>query len=244
MIYAVRYLLIALYTVLWGSLAVPLFLVDPKRAPNWVARNWIAWVLASCGVRVEADGLENLSASQPCVIMSNHQSVFDIAAIVHSLPTPWKFVAKRELLRVPFFGWALALADQVVIDRGDREQAVASLKRAAERIRGGVSVIIFPEGTRSPDARLKPVEEFKSGGFHLAIESGVPIVPVTVSGSYRITPKRSLRIESGRVLIRYGKPIPTAQLRVEDRAELKRRVREAILAGYDPELQPNLGLAH
>jgi 1-acyl-sn-glycerol-3-phosphate acyltransferase len=146
-------------------------------------------------------------------------------------------VAKRELLRVPFFGWALALADQVVIDRDDREQAVASLKRAAERIRGGVSVIIFPEGTRSPDARLKPVESFKSGGFHLAIEARVPIVPTTVSGSHHITPKRSLKIRSGVIKVHYGKPIPTAELSIDDRNELKRRVREALLAGYDPAFQ-------
>jgi 1-acyl-sn-glycerol-3-phosphate acyltransferase len=234
MIYVARYLLIALYTVLWGTLAVPLFLIDRSRAPNWVARNWISWVLASCGVRVEADGLENLSQSQPCVIMSNHQSVFDIAAIVRTLPIPWRFVAKRELVRIPFFGWALALADQVVIDRDDREQAVASLKRAAERIRGGMSVIIFPEGTRSPDARLKPVESFKSGGFHLAIEARVPIVPTTVSGSHRITPKNSLKIRSGSIKVHYGKPIPTAELSIDDRNALKRRVREALLAGYDP----------
>ena len=237
MIYLARYLLIALYTVLWGTLAVPLFLIDRKRAPNWVARNWIGWVLATCGVRVEAEGLEHLRAGQPCVIMSNHQSVFDIAAIVSTLPIPWRSVAKRELVRVPFFGWALALADQVVIDRGDREQAVASLKRAAARIRGGVSVIIFPEGTRSPDARLKPIESFKSGGFHLAIEAGVPIVPTTVSGSHRITPKRSLKIHSGPIKVHYGEPIPTAHLTIEDRHELKRRVRDALLAGYDPAFQ-------
>jgi 1-acyl-sn-glycerol-3-phosphate acyltransferase len=237
MVYAARYLLIALYTVLWGTLAVPLFLIDRTRAPTWVARNWIAWVLATCGVRVEADGFENLNASQPCVIMSNHQSVFDIAAIVHTVPIPWRFVAKRELLRIPFFGWALALADQVVVDRGDREQAVASLKRAAERIRGGVSVIIFPEGTRSHDARLKPVEKFKSGGFHLAIEARVPIVPATVSGSHHIAPKKSLKIHSGVIKVHYGRPIPTADLSIDDRNELKRRVREALLAGYDPAFQ-------
>ncbi len=96
---------------------------------------------------------------------------------------------------------------------------------------GGENVLIFPEGTRSSDAIL---HDFKSGGFHLAIESGVPIVPVTVSGSQWVTPKGSLRIESGRVLIRYGKPIATEPLTVDDRNDLKKRVREAILAGCDP----------
>jgi 1-acyl-sn-glycerol-3-phosphate acyltransferase len=239
-IYAVRYLLVALYTVFWGVLGIAIALVDRSgRGIRWVAHSWTSWCLHSCGVEVAVEGLENVC--RPCILMSNHQSVFDIAAIIQTFPHDWRFVAKRELVRVPFFGWALALSNQILIDRENRVTAVASLRRAAERIRGGESVIVFPEGTRSSDAIL---HDFKSGGFHLAIESGVPIVPVTVSGSYRITPKRSLRIESGRVLIRYGKPIPTAQLRVEDRAELKRRVREAILAGYDPGLQPNLGLAH
>jgi 1-acyl-sn-glycerol-3-phosphate acyltransferase len=238
-VYFVRYLLVASYTIFWGVIGVVLGLVDRSgRGVLWVGRNWIRWCLATCGVEVEARGLEGVP--QPCVAMCNHQSVFDIAALVHTFPHPlWRFVAKRELLRIPFFGWALALANQIIIDRGDNEKAVRSLKRAAQRVRNGENVLIFPEGTRSSDAIL---HDFKSGGFHLAIESGVPIVPVTVSGSHRITPKRSLRIESGRVLIRYGKPIPTDSLDIEDRNDLKKRVREAILAGYDLELQPNGGL--
>ena len=95
-------------------------------------------------------------------------------------------------------------------------------------------MIIFPEGTRSESGTLG---EFKSGGFHLAIESQVPIVPATVSGSLRITPKRSLRVESGRILVRYGKAIPTEKLTLDDRNQLKEHVREVILAGFDPELQ-------
>ena len=94
--------------------------------------------------------------------------------------------------------------------------------------------IALPEGTRSQTATLG---SFKSGGFHLALQSGAPIIPVSVSGSWRITPKKTLRVESGRILIRYGKPIPTRDLTIEDRAYLKQQVREAIVAGFDPELQ-------
>jgi 1-acyl-sn-glycerol-3-phosphate acyltransferase len=234
-IYVARYVLVILYTVFWGAVGCVVAPFDRDgRAVVWVGRNWVSWILRTCGIRVEVDGLERIPRDRPCVYMSNHQSVFDIAAIVATLPVQWKFVAKRELTWIPFFGWALALGRQIIIDRKDREASVQSLARAAERVRAGANVIIFPEGTRSPDGSVR---EFKSGGFHLAIQAGVPIVPVAVSGSWRIAPKRSLRIESGRVLVRYGAPIPTEGLRVEDRGELKLRVREAILRGFDPRLQ-------
>jgi 1-acyl-sn-glycerol-3-phosphate acyltransferase len=234
-IYVARYLLVILYTVFWGAVACLAAPFDRDgRAVVWVGRNWVGWILRTCGIRVDVDGLERVPRESPCVYMSNHQSVFDIAAIVTTLPVQWKFVAKRELTWIPFFGWALALGHQIIIDRKDREASVRSLARAAERVRAGANVIIFPEGTRSPDGSVR---DFKSGGFHLAIQAGVPIVPVSVSGSWRIAPKRSLRIESGRVLVRYGAPIPTAGLPLDDRGELKRRVREAILKGFDPQLQ-------
>jgi len=234
-IYVVRYLLAVVYTAFWGGIACLAAPFDRDgRCVVWVGRSWVSWILRTCGVRVDVDGIENVPRDRGCVYMSNHQSVFDTVAIVSTLPVPWRFVAKRELTWIPFFGWALALGDQIIVDRKDRESSVRSLARAADRVRAGANVIIFPEGTRSPDASLR---EFKSGGFYLAIQAGAPIVPVSVSGSWRITPKRSLRIESGRVLVRYGKPIPTQGLRVDDRGELKRQVREAILAGFDPRLQ-------
>jgi 1-acyl-sn-glycerol-3-phosphate acyltransferase len=234
-IYAVRFVLIAVYTVVWGTLGSVIGLLD--RSGNgviWVGRKWISWILAGCDITVEAEGLGGLDTKQPYVLMSNHQSVFDIAAIVTTWPVDFRFVAKRELTWIPFFGWALAVGGHVIIDRGRRERAVRSLARAADRVRAGTNVIIFPEGTRSPSGRLT---EFKSGGFHLAIQAGVPILPITVSGSRHITPKRSLRIESGRIRIRYGKPIPTRGLGIDDRALLKEAVRAAIEQGFDPVLQ-------
>ena len=235
MVYVYRYLMIVLYTIFWGVVACVLAFVDRSgEGVIWVARHWISWILATCRIEVACDGLDRIDPTQPYVFMSNHQSVIDTAAIVSTLPVSWRFVAKRELVWIPFFGWALGLGRHVIIDRGDHDNAIRSLKRAAERIRGGTNVIIFPEGTRSESGVLG---EFKSGGFHLAIEAGVPIVPITVSGSNRITPKGSLRIESGRVRILYGEPIPTAGLALEARAQLKDRVRRAIVAGFDPDLQ-------
>jgi 1-acyl-sn-glycerol-3-phosphate acyltransferase len=234
-IYAVRYLLVVVYTILWG---VPATLIGPfdrsGRIICWIGRRWVGWILASCGIRVETEGLENVDRTAPQIFMSNHQSVVDIAAIVTTVPVDFRFVAKKELGHIPLFGWALRSSVGIMVDRGNRARAVASLKRGAQKVREGSNVILFPEGTRSPDGRL---HGFKSGGFHLAIQAQVPVVPVTVSGSRRITPKRSLRIESGTVKIVYGKPLETRGLGVEDRDELKRRVREAIEAGYDPAFQ-------
>ncbi|UCE86526.1 MAG: 1-acyl-sn-glycerol-3-phosphate acyltransferase [Deltaproteobacteria bacterium] len=239
MIYVFRALFAIFCTGVCAALAIPAALVDGRGdSMVWIARRWARWILAACGVRVRATGLENVTASAPQVFMSNHQSLFDIVALVATLPVSFRFIAKKELTRVPVFGWALVLTGHVIVDRGDRRDAFASLERAAERIRSGTNVIIFPEGTRSETGELLPL---KSGGFQLALDSKVPIVPVTVSGSRSITPKNSLRIESGVIGVAYGRPIPTAGLRDSDRNDLKRRVRSAIQQGFDPLLQAPRG---
>lgn len=234
---ALRLLLVAIYTVVIGF---PVIAVSPfdreARAVRALGRTWVRWILRTYGIRVEVSGLENVPTDAPVLFLSNHQSLVDIAAIVHTLPpaVSWRFVAKKELVRVPIFGWCLITTGQIIIDRGNRERAVKSLERAAARIRAGASVIAFPEGTRSAAGSLLP---FKSGPFHLAVAAQVPIVPVTVSGSQRITPKRSLHVHAGTVRIVFGKPIPTRGVTLEQRNELKARVRAAIAAGYDVELQ-------
>jgi 1-acyl-sn-glycerol-3-phosphate acyltransferase len=235
-IYVIRFTLIVLYTVFWG---IPAMLVAPfsGEAIVWIGRNWLSWIFATCGVRVVAEGLERVDRTQPYVVMSNHQSVLDIGALVMTVPLNWRFVAKRELTYIPFFGWALGLSDQIVIDRGNRTRAIGSLHRAAERVRGGISVIVFPEGTRSPTGRMR---EFKSGGFHLAIEAQVPILPASVSGSFDLIPKRSLKVRSGIIKVVYGQAVPTEGLTTADRHALKERVRKEIEAGYDPVLQGDL----
>lgn len=228
--------LIAIYTVLIGPPIIVASFFDGGRTMLRLGRVWIRWILATFRVRVESTGLENVPTHAPVILMSNHQSLVDIAAIVSTLPRTqsWRFVAKRELTRVPIFGQALVASGHIIIDRGDRVRAVASLRRAAEIIRAGTTVIVFPEGTRSPRGNLK---QFKSGPFHLALEAKVPIIPVTVSGSHRITPKGQLRVHKGVVKICYGKPIPTRGVPVGERKQLAARVREAIARGYDVAFQ-------
>jgi len=234
-IYVVRYVWIVVCTIVWGTAALVSIVIDRSgEGVIWIGRRWIRWILWGCGIRVETRGTENVATGAPQIFMPNHQSALDIAAVIHAIPVSFRFVAKKEILRIPFVGWAAAGGGHIIVDRSDNTQAVARLKQAAGRIRAGTNVIIFPEGTRSVTGHLRP---FKSGGFHLAIQSGVPIVPVSVSGSQRLTPKRSLRVRSGRLVVVIGRPIPTAGLGVEDRQALKERVREALLAGFDPDLQ-------
>ena len=227
MIYVVRYSLIVLYTVFWGSLACVAAPIDRSgESLVWIALRWVDWILRTCGVEVEAEGLEYIDPNRPAIFMSNHRSVFDIAALIATIPVSWRFIAKRELVWIPFFGWAMAMGGHIIVDRGNRGRAIESLKRGAEKIRAGTNVIVFPEGTRSVTGELG---SFKSGGFHLAIQSGVPVIPIGVSGSQLITPKKSLRIESGRICVRFGKPIPTEGLASAGRNQLKAVVRQAIL---------------
>ena len=232
MINALRLALVGVYTLIIGPPVILASFVDGGRTMLVLGRVWLRWILGTFRIRVEVAGLENVPTHAPVILMSNHQSLVDIAAIVDTLPpsVSWRFVAKKELVRVPFFGWALWASRHILVDRGDRDRAVASLRRGAERIRAGTTVIVFPEGTRSPTGSLRP---FKSGPFHLAIGAQVPIIPVTVSGTQRITPKGSLVVHAGVAKITYGKPIPTRGLRSDDRQTLKARVRSAIVEGYD-----------
>jgi 1-acyl-sn-glycerol-3-phosphate acyltransferase len=240
-VYAFRYLMLVLITIFWGPPACLIAPLDPTgRAIMWIGRRYVGWIYRACGIRVVADRVDAIDRTRPFVIMTNHQSVLDVGALILTLPIEWRFVAKRELTWIPLFGWAVGMS-QIIIDRGRHERAVASLRRAAERIRGGANVIIFPEGTRSADGILR---DFKSGGFHLAVQAQVPILPATVSGSHRLTPKGSLRIESGTLKITYGTPVPTEGLGAEDVPRIKERVRAVIEEGYDAALQRGSGLRH
>ena len=122
---ALQLLGILLFTIFWGIVACFLALADRSgEGVVWVGRNWVRWILALVRVRVVAEGLENVDREHPQILMSNHQSVFDIAAIIQTLPVSFRFVAKRELARIPLFGWALAAGGHILVDRGDRSQAI------------------------------------------------------------------------------------------------------------------------
>jgi 1-acyl-sn-glycerol-3-phosphate acyltransferase len=190
-----------------------------------VAGAWARSILTVSRIRVVVRGLERIRPEQPYVFMSNHQSNFDIPVVLGFLPVQFRWLAKTELFKIPIFGRAMRGAGYISIDRSDRPSAFESLRRAAEIIRGGVSILVFPEGTRSLDGRLKP---FKKGGFVLAIEAGVPIVPVAILGTHAIMPKGSLLIRPRDVNLCIGEPIATTAYTLRTKEALMEQVRHAI----------------
>ena len=217
---ALQLLLVAIDTLVIAPLAVTVALVNEK-ASYRLCRVWVRVNLFIYGVRVDTRRLAALDPRRPYVFMSNHRSQFDILAVVvalHEIQLRW--VAKVELTRVPVFGWALKHTGHIIIDRSNRVQAVASLRAARAKMESGVSVVIFPEGTRSPpDQALLP---FKKGGFMLALETSFPIVPLAIRGSRRILPRGSWQPAPGAIDVVVGAPIPVDGV---SRDELIERVR-------------------
>lgn len=206
---------------LWG-LIVGLFDRTGEKVHRMTAVPWARGILKVCGVKVFVIGLENVDANVPRVYMNNHQSFFDIFALLACLPVHFKFILKQELMKIPLLGPAMKRAGYISIDRANPRKAIKSMNEAAEKIRKGASVLIFPEGTRSQDGQLLP---FKKGGFTLALKSGCDIVPITIDGSRRIAPKGSLRINKGSFNLHIGKPIPVSGYTKKNIGELIEKVR-------------------
>lgn len=198
----------------------------PPRLYDWVHRTWSRSLFAVAGVEVRVEGLEHVEPGTPLIVAANHQSVFDIWALMAVLPLSLRFVAKQELSRIPVFARACRAAGHVFIDRQDRTAAIEAIRRAAERMRRDrLSVVFFPEGTRSRDGRLRA---FKRGTFMLAIETRAQLIPVAIEGGYGLLPPGALAPRRGTVTVRCGRPIPLADLTVEDRDSVLQETHRAI----------------
>lgn len=202
-----------------------LFTLNPSASMVIVQRWWSPVLLWAGGATMEVTGVENLKPGQPYIFASNHQSTLDIPMLFVALPVDFRFVAKKVLQYVPITGWYMTMAKFVFIDRSNHRNALKSLEEAGKRIRGGVSIVMFAEGTRSGDRRVLP---FKKGPFALALHAQVPVVPVAVEGSGLVMPKNSWNIKPGKVKVSIGKPIEVAQFG-EDRMALIRAVRNAVI---------------
>ena len=228
---AVAIPLIYLYTVVMGSLSLLVSFFDPEgRRQHWCASTWSRMIARTAGARVRVYGTEHLRAGASYVFLSTHQSYMDIPVMLGYLPAQLRIAAKREVFMIPFLGWHMTRAGHISINRAASAEAVASLRKAAGEVREGVSVFLYPEGTRSRDGALQP---FKKGGFKFAMQTGLPVVPVTIKGSRQVLPRDSIIFRPGDIEMHLDEPIPTLGLADADLPALMEKVRAAMESHFD-----------
>ncbi len=219
--------LLSIACAVLAIIAIPL---DKKgRTFHAVARFWALLILRVCGVKVKVRGLEKVDLSKSYVYVSNHASALDIPAIIQGIPQQIRIVYKKELERIPIFGWGLKWGHYVGIDRRRGADALKSLENAAKKVATGASVLLYAEGTRTQDGKLQP---FKRGAFSLAVKAGVPVVPLTVNGSYGIFPRRSFAVRPGTVELVLDAPVAIHDIGKKAELELMQHVGEAIKRNY------------
>jgi 1-acyl-sn-glycerol-3-phosphate acyltransferase len=231
--FVLLYCAIALVCVLpW--LILWTFITKSPDVLYWTAMKAIRVLLRVIGIRVRTEGVENIPP-RVCIFAANHISAIDPMTFIPVIPRRVALLVKKELFRIPFLAGGMRAAEFVPVDRRDRESAAASVDVAIARLKSGLSFAVYPEGTRSPDGRLRP---FKKGTFVMAIAAGVPIVPVSIAGAQRLMPKGGWRIHGGDVTIRFGPPVDASGYSPERRGELLARVHSLVVAGLPEEQRP------
>ena len=224
---------ISVYTVVLGTVSILSTFVDRNgHAAHWCARAWAWLILATTGVDVSVTGLERVKGGETYVFISNHQSIYDIPVIFASLPFQLRIIAKESLGRFPFLGWHLLRAGHLLVDRRNPNRSVI-LSRWRLLVGDRLSLIIFPEGTRSPDGR---VGRFKAGSFLLALEAGLTIVPLSVSGTMHVMKKGRLTTRPGQVTLQVHDPIPTPRTEsptADDARDLAARIEDVVRRGVE-----------
>lgn len=220
---------LVVWSVFWISLALLLAILTANgNVPLAMARRfWGPGLIWAARARFKVEPLPDLDWSKPHIFVMNHQSMLDIPCAFAAIPVNLRFVAKDILKFVPFLGWYMAMTGMIFIDRSNRAKAMKSLERAGQRIREGSNILAYPEGTRSRDGSILP---FKKGPFMLALEAGVPIVPVAIVGSGEALPSDGFRLRPHDVRLKLGQPIRTAGRGPDQRDALMREVRDAIIA--------------
>src|SRR4051795_5796062 len=214
--------LIILATVILGSINLAVSFFDHGgRKQVEIARFWSKVLIRIAGVKLDIEGLEKIDPKGSYVFVSNHVSYMDTPIVLGHIPVQFRFLAKKGLFSVPFLGYHLKRAGHISVPRGNPRQALKTMAEAGRVIRErGISVLIFPEGGRSLDG-LKP---FKEGAAYIAINAGVPVVPVALEGTLKVLPMHSLNVRPGRVVMRIGDPIPTGNLTLKDRGKLTKEM--------------------
>ncbi len=218
--------LIVFSTVVCGTLSLLASFFDRSgRTQHAIARIWARTLLAVSFIRVRGEGIEKLDPDATYVFVSNHASYMDIPAILTLLPHQFRFFAKKGLFSIPFLGGHLRRAGHLEVDRSSARASLKSMSEGARMIRERrVSVLLFPEGGRSPVG----LRQFKEGAAYIAIKAGVPVVPLALCGMRELLPMKSIHLRAGKAVLRAGEPIPTQDLGLSDREVLNQRLYEEI----------------
>jgi 1-acyl-sn-glycerol-3-phosphate acyltransferase len=227
---------VSLYTIVLGTASlVSTFFDRDGDSGHTCARAWAWLILKTTGVRVRAIGLENLDAAQSYVVAANHQSIYDIPIVFATLPLQLRIVAKASLRRIPFLGWHLQRTGHLLVDR--QNPGAGILKRMAHLVRAHRSLIVFPEGTRSTDGS---VARFKGGIFLLAIDSSLPVLPVSIARSRYVMMKGRIMVCPDEVTVTVHKPISTTGITRDRAREFAEEVRAVVRRGADEPLPPRV----
>ena len=232
---------IAVYTVVLATLSILSTFVDKTgHAAHGCARAWAWMILATTGVDVEAIGLERIKRGETYIFIANHQSIYDIPVIFATLPFQLRIIAKESLGRFPFLGWHLIRAGHLLVDRSNPDRA-GILERWRKLVADRLSLIVFPEGTRSADGR---VGRFKAGSFLLALEAGLTIVPLSISGTRHVMKKGRLMTCPGQVRLHVHQPVPAPRIESPsaiDARELAARIETIVRTQVEGEDMSILG---
>jgi 1-acyl-sn-glycerol-3-phosphate acyltransferase len=219
--------LIIICTIAYGSVNLLVSLFETTgRMQVAIARAWARMLLRVSFVRMEVKGLEKIDPQGSYVFVANHLSYMDTPCILATIPVQFRFMAKKGLFSIPFLGYHLSRAGHIAVPRDNPREAIKAMTEAGKMIKErGISVLIFPEGGRAADAKLQP---FKEGAFYIAINSGVPVVPVALEGTEKVLPFGSGTVSPGRVRLTIGDPIPTEGLTIKDRGKLSAQLHDAV----------------
>lgn len=226
MITIVKAIIIAVYALIIAILTILVSPFDSKgKITHYISKIFSKVILLVSGIKLKVNGLEKIDRDKSYVFVSNHASYFDIPILMQAIPNNVRFIYKKSLSKIPIFGWGMYLGQYVPIDRENGREALKALRNAAQKINKGISIVIFPEGTRTPDGEIK---DFKKGVFVLADEAKENIVPVLIKGSYNIMPKGKFKIQSAKVEVTFFEPVKYSK----DKALLG-NIREVLINNFN-----------
>ena len=232
MITTLRILFIALHTFICSILAMIFSIIDRSHTLYFKLSKYFSWgVLWLSGIKLDVKGIENFDKDKTYVFVSNHSSQYDIVTLQKVIPNRMAMIFKKELGKIPFFGWQLKMGPYVMIDRQNYEKAMKSIEEAKDKMqKQNISIVVFAEGTRSKTGEIQP---FKRGAFRLATKVGYPIIPTTIIGSNKIMPKGTYKLKKGIIKVFFDKPITSEGIKTrQEEIDLMNRVRDIILSNY------------